>query len=100
MYYYFFLKAIGISPWWKRFVTSFQIVQFMSSLVAVAAFFYIYYVTNEGREEGEGERQCGGYNVIVGQLIFNVTLLLGFVGVLNKGGGGKKEKKRDESKRK
>ena len=35
MYYYYFLTTQGISPWWKKYITSFQIVQFMSRCAAL-----------------------------------------------------------------
>lgn len=30
MYYYYFLTTQGVSPWWKKHITTFQIVQFAS----------------------------------------------------------------------
>lgn len=36
MYYYYYLAGIGRPPWWKRYVTSFQIMQFCWSFVCTA----------------------------------------------------------------
>ena len=33
MYLYFFLRVVHKPPWWKPFVTKFQIVQFMTSVL-------------------------------------------------------------------
>ena len=33
MYYYYFLTALKISPWWKKYITMIQIIQFASRCV-------------------------------------------------------------------
>lgn len=33
MYFYYFLTTLKISPWWKKYITSFQILQFVSRYV-------------------------------------------------------------------
>lgn len=33
MYFYYFLTTLKISPWWKKYITSLQIVQFVSRCV-------------------------------------------------------------------
>ena len=40
MYYYFYLTAIGQSPWWKKYMTVLQLVQFTSSFVISTAMLY------------------------------------------------------------
>ena len=88
MYFYFFLKSRNIEPWWKRYVTKLQIVQFVTSLVLFVCTWY--QVTIRGR-------QCNSMSYLYAQLVFNTSLLLGFIGVLQSGKkkngtAGKKEK--------
>ena len=80
MYYYFYLKSIGINPWWKKAVTTFQIIQFGTSLVCVSTTLYITWLRHSD-EQGE---QCKGLMVVLGQVVFNITLLYGFIGLLTK----------------
>ena len=87
MYYYFFLKSIGISPKWKSYVTLCQIVQFVLSIVVIAITLVYAY---QRRENLPDYPQCKGINVVIGSLLFNATLLNGFVGVLLKSGGSTK----------
>lgn len=83
MYYYYYLRAIGIVPAWKKYVTLFQIVQFVTSLVCfVITMSYVF--------TRPSERQCKGITVLYGQLIFNASLLYGFVGIFK---GGKPKTK-------
>jgi hypothetical protein len=83
MYYYFFLKSLGVNPWWKKAVTTFQIIQFMTSLVAVGV--TMYYAWSRHNDASEDVQQCKGFAVVIGQVVFNITLLYGFFGVLSKG---------------
>ena len=87
MYYYFYLKSIGISPKWKSYVTLCQIVQFVLSIVVIAITLTYSY---QRRDNNILYPQCKGINIVLGSLLFNATLLNGFVGVLLKGGGGGK----------
>ena len=69
MYYYFYLKTQNIDPSWKKYVTSLQIVQFVTSLVCFSITLYI--VRGLGRE-------CKSMRIVYGSIVFNVSLLFGF----------------------
>lgn len=75
MYYYFYLKSINIEPWWKNYVTTLQIIQFVTSLILFCITLYYHFRI----------RPCNGMNLLYLNGIFNVTLLFGFVDVLGKG---------------
>lgn len=79
MYYYFYLKSRNIDPWWKRYVTKLQIVQFMFSLVVFMCTVYLVFVQG---------RPCHSMSYLYVQLFFNVSLLVGFLGVLSSGSKG------------
>ena len=76
MYYYYFRRVLGWDVWWKRFVTQFQIIQFSASAMM---YFATLYLLAEGGK-------CAGFWTLHFNLLFNMTLLYQFVGVL---GGGK-----------
>jgi hypothetical protein len=81
MYYYFYLKSINIEPSWKRYVTTVQIIQFgTSGLLFLGTMSYVL--------RGEA---CQGMPYLYMQLIFNVTLLAGFLGVLGSSRKSRKE---------
>jgi hypothetical protein len=82
MYYYFYLKSIGITPWWKSYVTKLQIVQFILSIVVITITLGYAWQRRENTKEYP---QCKGIHVVLGSLGFNITLLNGFVGVLMAG---------------
>ena len=42
MYFYFALTVYMPPPWWKKFITTGQIIQFQSSFVLALPFFYIH----------------------------------------------------------
>lgn len=87
MYYYYFLKSLGYSPWWKAWVTRLQIVQFMSSAVYfVPSFIYKVYVLGEA---------CSGLYFVGFNFAFNMTLMFQFMGLLTK---TKKKKEKGEEK--
>lgn len=46
MYYYYFVATLGVHPWWKRYITSGQIIQFIVGLTFAGRQFYEYYTTN------------------------------------------------------
>jgi hypothetical protein len=82
MYYYYYLRSVGISPRWKSLVTKFQIIQFICSLLAFLTTMYFYFVR---------QRHCKGMASVCLSIAFNATLLYGFVAILSKSKEGKKE---------
>ena len=44
MYYYYYLRSVGIVPKWKNSVTSFQIIQFITSGVSFLVMVYFLYI--------------------------------------------------------
>ena len=85
MYFYFFLKSMGYSPWWKPWVTRLQIVQFMSSAVLFGA---LMLKVRAGAE-------CNGLYFVFFNLAFNMSLMVQFMGLLTKN-GKKKDKGQDK----
>lgn len=79
MYYYFYLKSQGITPKWKNYVTSFQIIQFICSVIIIGI--TIGYAVNRLDNTAEYP-QCKGIGIVMGSLVFNASLLNGFIGVL------------------
>lgn len=43
MYYYYFRTASGAKIWWKQYLTTMQIIQFIIDLVVIYACTYSYY---------------------------------------------------------
>jgi fatty acid elongase 3 len=82
MYYYFYLKSIGITPWWKSYVTKLQIVQFICSVIIISITLGYAWQRRENTAEYP---QCKGVTSVIGSLFFNFTLLYGFIGVLRSG---------------
>lgn len=75
MYCYFLCCTLGSPPSWKRSVTRFQIVQFVTSLGCFA------WTTGLVALRGES---CAGFNTLLCSTAFNVTLLYQFVGIAKK----------------
>mmetsp|Transcript_5916 Transcript_5916/g.8821 ORF Transcript_5916/g.8821 Transcript_5916/m.8821 type:complete len:256 (-) Transcript_5916:2167-2934(-) len=81
MYYYYYLRSIGIVPKWKNFVTTFQIVQFITSALSFLITLSLVLL----RRNGDLNDQCKGMEVVIGSMLFNMSLLYGFTGILSKG---------------
>lgn len=73
MYYYYYLRSVGISPVWKKYVTTIQIVQFVTSLVCFLVTISLEY----------SNYTCNGIWVLYFCTLFNLSLLLGFINVLS-----------------
>jgi hypothetical protein len=83
MYYYFYLKSVKIEPVWKKYVTSLQIIQFVTSLVCFGFTMYLVHIQQES---------CRAINILYGSILFNITLLYGFINVLLSGSSKAKGK--------
>jgi len=71
MYYYYFVATMNVHPWWKKYITTGQIVQFVVGLLTASVQLYEYYSTNGN---------CGGDITLawVSQTVA-VTFLLLFI---------------------
>ena len=83
MYYYYFRTVLKL-PRVKAFVTQFQIIQFGTSL--------LYLVTLAMLATGS---ECSRTRALVFNLVFNVTLLYQFVGVLGKNRAAGRRRRRE-----
>lgn len=102
MYSYYFLTARGHSPWWKKYVTTMQITQFIVDLVVVYYAFYSYiaadYFPNILPHQGTCAGTEGSAALGVGLLTSYLFLFIAFYKkTYNKRGakGVKKEMGRD-----
>jgi len=68
MYYYYYLAGCGKPPWWKKYVTSLQIFQFVMSFVATGMWAYFHFTVG-----------CSFNKVIAISVAFNGWLLCMFV---------------------
>ncbi|PRP82136.1 GNS1/SUR4 family protein [Planoprotostelium fungivorum] len=67
MYFYYALSSVGYSPWWKRYITQFQIIQFVCDLIA--NFIGFWFIFHDGRK-------CAGHPF---SWIFGQSVLLSFL---------------------
>lgn len=75
MYYYFALTVYMPPPWWKRFITAGQIIQFQSSFVLALPFFYLQF-KDAYIDGGPG---CEGAVSVYFNAAFNLSLLALFI---------------------
>jgi len=75
MYYYYYLVSTGTIPWWKKYITSIQIVQFIYSFVCCALYLKAMFLDN---------RPCNGGKVLTVNALFNITMLIGFLQIFNR----------------
>jgi len=76
MYYYYYATAGGARIWWKRYLTTMQIVQFVIDLFAVYFGTYSYFATNHWNLPSLGT--CAGTE---GAAIFGCALLTSYLGL-------------------
>lgn len=77
MYTYYLQRIVtGKVPGWKAIVTMFQIVQFGFSMFCTLVTIYLAYWENV---------ECSGMGAMLGNVVFNITLLHSFVGVYVQG---------------
>ena len=75
MYFYFALTVYMPPPWWKRYITTFQIIQFQSSFVLALPFFYLQF-KDTYLDGGPG---CQGATAVYFNAAFNLSLLALFI---------------------
>jgi len=69
MYYYYAISCLGYSVWWKKYITSMQIVQFVVDLTANCIGFYYIFTS-------DGKYSCSGHP---SAWIFGQSILLSFL---------------------
>eukprot|EP00392_Amoebophrya_sp_AT5.2_P008015 g8034.t1 len=100
MYFYYLQRAVTKkTPSWKRAVTSLQVLQFLTSVVAFGYSVggYVYVTNVEGQLGGRGYECAGWPWVMLGNIGFNLFLLKDFCAIL-RGGGRRKPPKEDAKK--
>jgi len=87
MYYYFLASTLGFDVWWKKYLTSAQIVQFCLDLVAIGTWWYYYL--------GLGKDCCGNPPALLFANFVLGSFLLLFINfyrkTYNQKGGEKQE---------
>jgi len=73
MYYYYLITTVGGDIWWKKYLTTIQIVQFVIDLIMMNTWWIYRYSTN-----------CSGdkFGIIFGDLIIGSFLIL-FINFFN-----------------
>jgi fatty acid elongase 3 len=83
MYYYYGVTSLGYRVWFKRYLTSAQIVQFAASFLLALPYLYLH-VTRGG---------CHGFQAFLFSMAVNATFLLLFIQFYASAYGGKQAKR-------
>ena len=72
MYWYYFVCTVPWlkAPWWKKYLTTLQILQFVVSLVMA-----VFFVMAHQSSLAAGHAGCTGWNAFLASTAFNFTLL-------------------------
>lgn len=81
MYFYYFASTLGIKIWWKKYLTSLQITQFVIDLLAIYFASFSFYASKFNRDYGLNiavAGDCAGspYSAGVGMVILTSYLFL------------------------
>jgi len=52
MYYYYTIASLGYSVWWKKYLTAFQICQFLTGIFYTGIYFYYYFESVQWSSDG------------------------------------------------
>ncbi|EJD03957.1 GNS1/SUR4 membrane protein [Fomitiporia mediterranea MF3/22] len=78
MYYYYYATAGGARIWWKKYLTTMQIVQFIIDLFAVYFGTYSYFVSTYWSDKFPSYGTCAGTE---GAALFGCGLLTSYLGL-------------------
>ncbi|ETO14607.1 steroid isomerase [Reticulomyxa filosa] len=83
MYYYYFSTIACTAPWWKKYVTQFQILQFLSIFVVIFLWYYLCKSSSQSWDSFLSDintpKQCSGSPLIVSFSLFvNTSFLILF----------------------
>jgi len=81
MYYYYAVSTIGISPWWKKYLTGLQIYQFVTGIVYTGIYFYYYFGGLRIGATGLSYKQgcTGDFRAVLFMFTVNCSFLFLFV---------------------
>mmetsp|Transcript_17159 Transcript_17159/g.28365 ORF Transcript_17159/g.28365 Transcript_17159/m.28365 type:complete len:316 (+) Transcript_17159:73-1020(+) len=84
MYFYYFLTAIGLRPWWRNCVTWLQIFQFVGDIIACYIASYLHFYAPDPTKFSFGYDYCYGtpFSATGGSLLLTTYLYL-FIGLLS-----------------